>query len=233
MLLDAPQTRPRPAVPFRVGLACAVLAAVLLVLVVAEWGPLMALDRSIARGLHRRAVADPGLTHAVRILSDWVWDPWAMRALLAVVVVVLVRRGDRLLALWVAATSAFGTAVQQGLKAAVDRDRPHWTDPVASAGYAAFPSGHALTVTVAFGLLAWLCALHGAGRTARTAVFAAGALSALGVGFTRLFLGVHWLSDVVGGWLIGVVIVALAAAAHRHMPLNRPLAHRSLPNRCS
>ncbi|MGW1864139.1 phosphatase PAP2 family protein [Streptomyces mauvecolor] len=221
MLLAPAEARRRPATPLRAGLVCALLAAVLLVLVVAEWGPLMALDRTVADGLHRRAVADPGLTHVNRILTDWVWDPWTMRALLAVVVGVLLWRGERLLPVWVAATSGLGTAVQQGLKAAVDRDRPRWPDPVDSAGYAAFPSGHALSVTVAFGLLMWLLALNGAGRRTRTAVLVTGAVSALGVGFTRLFLGVHWFSDVVGGWLTGVAIVMLSAAAHERWALNR------------
>jgi undecaprenyl-diphosphatase len=221
-MLPAPaEARPRPAILLRAGLVCALLAGVLLVLVVAEWGPLMALDRAVADGLHRRAVADPGLTHVNRVLTDWVWDPWTMRALLAVVAGVLLWRGERLLPVWVAATSGLGTAVQQGLKAAVDRDRPRWPDPVDSAGYAAFPSGHALSVTVAFGLLGWLLALHGAGRRTRTAVLVIGAVSALGVGFTRLFLGVHWFSDVVGGWLIGVAIVTLSAAAHERWALNR------------
>ncbi|MFD7335846.1 phosphatase PAP2 family protein [Streptomyces violascens] len=221
MLLAPAEARPRPAVLLRAGLVCALLAGVLLVPVVAEWGPLMALDRAVADGLHRRAVAEPGLTHVNRILTDWVWDPWTMRALLAVVVGVLLWRGERLLPVWVAATSGLGTAVQQGLKAAVDRDRPQWPDPVDSAGYAAFPSGHALSVTAAFGLLGWLLALYGAGRRTRTAVLVIGAVSALGVGFTRLFLGVHWFSDVVGGWLIGVAIVTLSAAAHERWALNR------------
>ncbi|MEU3502758.1 phosphatase PAP2 family protein [Streptomyces hundungensis] len=221
MLLTAPEARSRPAAPLRAGLLCLALAAVLLALVVAGWSPLTSLDRAVAQGLHRRAVADPGLTHAQRILSDWVWDPWAMRALLAVVAAVLLRRGERLLALWVAATSALGTAVQQGMKAAVGRDRPRWPDPVDSAGFAAFPSGHALTATVAFGLIVWLLSLHGAGRAVRGTVLAVGVVSALGVGFTRLFLGVHWFSDVLGGWLLGVAIVTLSAAAHRRWLLNR------------
>uniref|UniRef100_A0AAU2VDT2 Phosphatase PAP2 family protein n=1 Tax=Streptomyces sp. NBC_00003 TaxID=2903608 RepID=A0AAU2VDT2_9ACTN len=221
MLLTHSEARPRPVTPLRAGLVCALVAGLLLLLVVAEWGPLMSWDRAVADGLHRRAVADPGLTHVNRVLTDWVWDPWTMRAVLAVVVGVLLWRGERLLALWVAATSGLGTAVQQGLKAAVDRDRPRWPDPVASAGYAAFPSGHALSVTVAFGLLVWLLALHGAGRRTRTTVLVVGVVSALGVGFTRLFLGVHWFSDVVGGWLAGVAIVTLSAAAHRRWALNR------------
>ncbi|MEU3373419.1 phosphatase PAP2 family protein [Streptomyces sp. NPDC006660] len=222
-MLLAPAPAPaRPDVPLRAGLLCVALAALLLVLVAAQWGPLMSLDRAIAEALHRRAVADPGLTHVNRVLSDWVWDPWTMRALLAVAAAVLLWRGERLLAVWVAVTSAAGTAVQQGLKAAVGRERPHWPDPVASASYAAFPSGHALSVTVAFGLVVWLLTLGGARPAVRRAVLAVGVLSALGVGFTRLYLGVHWCSDVAGGWLTGAAIVLLSTTAHRHLTAHRP-----------
>ncbi|MFG2723505.1 phosphatase PAP2 family protein [Streptomyces sp. NPDC048416] len=221
-MLTAPAPAPAPTratAALRIGLVCAALTGLLLVLVAAEWGPLMSLDRVVADALHRRAIADPGLTRVNRVLTDWVWDPWTMRALLAVTAAVLLWRGERLLALWVAATSAAGTAVQQGLKAAVGRERPRWPDPVASASYAAFPSGHALSVTVAFGLLVWLLALLGARRRVRTAVLVAGVVSALGVGFTRVFIGVHWCSDVVGGWLTGAAVVALSAAAYRRLAL--------------
>lgn len=122
----------------------------------------MSLDTTVAQALHRRAVAGPGLVRVSRVLTDRVWDPWAMRALTAVVVAVLWWRGSRLLAGWVAATSLLATLVQQGLKAAVGRERPRWPDPVASAQYAAFPSGHAMTAVVTCGLLLWLLRLHGA-----------------------------------------------------------------------
>jgi undecaprenyl-diphosphatase len=39
-------------------------------------------------------------------------------------------------------------------------------------------------------------------------------VSVVGVGLTRVWLGVHWLSDVVGGWLLGATVVAAAAAVH-------------------
>ncbi|MEU4348921.1 phosphatase PAP2 family protein [Streptomyces sp. NPDC023838] len=215
----APATATGPA---RAGAALVALSGLLLALVAGEWGPLMSLDRTVAHGLHRRAVAERGLTHVNRVLTDWVWDTWTMRALLAVVVLALLVCGERRLALWAAATSALGTFVQQSMKAALGRERPSWPDPVDSASYAAFPSGHALTVTVTFGLLLWLSVARGARPAVRRAVAAVGALSVLGMGFTRIYLGVHWLSDVVGGWLIGAALVTLSAAAYGRWGANRP-----------
>ncbi|UQA96673.1 phosphatase PAP2 family protein [Streptomyces halobius] len=187
------------------------LALLLLVLVVARWSPLMSLDAAVSGGLHRAAVAAPRWTRGNRVLSDWVWDPWTMRALLAGAVWWLVRRGERLLGIWVAATALAGTALQQGLKAVVGRGRPVWPDPVDTARYAAFPSGHAMSVLVAGALALWLLRLHGARPWWRWTAGTMVAVSAAGVGFTRVFLGVHWPSDVVGGWLLGGAVVAGAA----------------------
>ncbi|MFI6106441.1 phosphatase PAP2 family protein [Streptomyces sp. NPDC051310] len=190
-------------------------AGVLLVLVAVEWGPLASFDRMVADGLHASAVRSPVFTRVNRVLSDWVWDPWAMRVLIAVVVAWLWWSGERLLALWTAAVALVGAAFQHLLKAVVGRDRPQWADPVDHAHFAAFPSGHAMTAALTCGLLLWLLALHGKGPGTRAwrAVLAVGVLSALGVGLTRMYLGVHWASDVVGGWLLGVCLVAVSVLA--------------------
>ncbi|MEV3988368.1 phosphatase PAP2 family protein [Streptomyces sp. NPDC049837] len=197
------------------------LSAVLLALVSAEWGPLVSFDRAVAEGLHDSAVRSPALSRTNRILSDWVWDPWTMRALVAVGVVWLWWRGERILAVWTVAVSALGSAVQQVLKAAVGRDRPRWRDPVDWAHYAAFPSGHAMTAAVTCGLLLWLLALFGAGRRLRVAALLVGAVSVLGVGLTRVYLGVHWASDVVGGWLLGACVVAVAVVTYERTVASR------------
>lgn len=192
------------------------LAVLLLVLVAVGWPPLLSLDRDIAEALHRSAVAEPGLTHLNRILSDWVWDPWTMRALAAVTVGWLWWRRERLLALWVAGTSLLTVGLQQGLKAAVGRERPSWPDPVDSANYSAFPSGHAMTATVTCGLLLWVLALHWyEGRRGWGTLTGAAVVSVVGVGWTRVYLGVHWPSDVVGGWLFGWTCVAVAILTYR------------------
>ncbi|MGW7634578.1 phosphatase PAP2 family protein [Streptomyces decoyicus] len=208
----------RASAPVLPALSCTLLwtllFGLLLTLVVVQWGPLMSLDTALSGALHRTAVAAPGWTRLNRVLSDWVWDPWTMRVLLAAAVVVLVRRGERRLAVWVVATALVGTVLQQAVKALVGRDRPAWPDPVASAGYFAFPSGHALTALVTGVLVLWLLRLAGARPlwrwTARTVI----AVSVVGVGFTRVYLGVHWTSDVVAGWLLGGALVTGSAAAY-------------------
>jgi len=217
--VDSPSHPPSPRTAALVAAALAVPAVLLLLLVAFSWHPLLALDGHIARTTHTWAVDQPGVTHAFRILTDWVWAPWTMRAVCAAVVIWLVwLHSAWWLALWVVVTCALGTLVQQGLKAAVGRERPVWPDPVDSAHYAAFPSGHALTATVVCGLLLWLLHLYDGGRTLWRTASALAVVSVVGVGLTRVWLGVHWPSDVVGGWLIGALMVALAVASYEKWP---------------
>jgi undecaprenyl-diphosphatase len=136
-----------------------------------------------------------------------------MRALLLAATLWMLWRRAWRAALWLAVCGVVGNAASQGMKAAVGRARPHWPDPVDSAHYAAFPSGHAMTAAIVCGALLWLF-LHrtAAGPARRAAAWAVAVVSVVGVGFTRVYLGVHWASDVVGGWLLAGVILTGAAA---------------------
>ncbi|MFF9092848.1 phosphatase PAP2 family protein [Streptomyces sp. NPDC014802] len=212
---DAPPRSPAHHGPARWALALALCAALLTALVAVRWHPLTGADGDIARTTHRWAVGDPGATHVFRILTDWVWDPSTMRLLCAAVAVWLLwRRAAWWTAAWLVTATALATVVQQALKAAVGRPRPVWPDPVDSAHYAAFPSGHAMTATVVCGLLLWLVHAYGAGPALRRTALGVAAVSVVGVGLTRVWLGVHWASDVVGGWLLGGALVACAIAVH-------------------
>ncbi|MFE1025141.1 phosphatase PAP2 family protein [Streptomyces sp. NPDC058818] len=214
--VDSPPSPPQPRTALSVTWALAVCSALLLTLVAVEWRPLISLDDDIAGTTHRWAVDEPGITHAMRILTDWVWDTWTMRLLCAVVVVWLwFRRGDRWTAVWLGMTCLLGSLLQQALKAAVNRSRPVWPDPVDSAHYAAFPSGHAMTATFVCGLLVWLLHHYGAAHSLRLTALAVAVVSVAGVGVTRVWLGVHWATDVVGGWLLGALVVAAAVLIHR------------------
>ncbi|MEV5904999.1 phosphatase PAP2 family protein [Streptomyces sp. NPDC052127] len=213
--VDSPPRRPALRTPLRTALVLGLCSALLLALVAADWHPLISTDGDISRTTHRWAVADPDVTQACRILTDWVWDPLTMRLLGAAVAVWLVwRRGAWWTAGWLVVTAAVGTLLQQSLKAAVGRARPVWPDPVDSAHYAAYPSGHALTATVVLGLLLWLLHRHGVTPVVWRTALAVALVSVAGVGLTRIWLGVHWPSDVLGGWLLGAMLVALAIAAH-------------------
>ncbi|GAB2852242.1 phosphatase PAP2 family protein [Streptomyces deserti] len=213
------ESPPRPSTHRTVARSAGILAlcsTLLLALVAAQWRPLISLDGDVSRTTHRWAVDEPGLTRTCRILTDWVWDPWTMRLLCAAVAVWLAwRYAARWTALWLVVTCALGTLVQQTLKAAVGRSRPVFPDPVDSAHYAAFPSGHAMTATVVCGLLLWLLHRHGVTRALWRTAVALTVISVVGVGLTRVWLGVHWPTDVVGGWLLGALVVALAVWVHR------------------
>lgn len=208
-------------VRLRTPLVCALLAAVavLTALVAVRWGPLLSFDGRIARELHSHAVSHPGTTRLMRVLTDWVWDPWTMRALAGAACAWLWWRGEGRCALLVALATLAASAVSQGLKVLVGRERPVWPDPVDSADYASYPSGHALTATVVCGLLVWLVARRSTGPAAHPVTrpvpalaLLLAAVSVLGVGFTRIYLGVHWFSDVLAGWLLGAVLVALTVS---------------------
>ncbi|MFJ9541169.1 phosphatase PAP2 family protein [Streptomyces sp. NPDC101225] len=214
--VGSPARSPAARAAVRAAAVLAVCSALLLVLVAVRWHPLIGVDGGISRTTHRWAVREAGLTHVVRVLTDWVWDPLTMRLVSAVAVVWLAwRRSAWWTALWLAATVVLGAVLQQGLKAAVDRPRPVWRDPVDSAHYASFPSGHAMTATLVCGLLLWLLHRSGPGRALWRTATAVALVSVAGVGFTRVWLGVHWTSDVLGGWLLGATVAALAVAVHR------------------
>jgi undecaprenyl-diphosphatase len=216
----------------RAAVVLALCSLVLLALVDASWQPLVTLDSEVARTTHRWAVREDGLTALFRVLTDWFWDPLTLRALtLAVAVWLAWRRGQWWSALWLLGVVAVAAAAQQVLKAVVARPRPVWPDPVDHAHYAAFPSGHAMTATVCCGLLLWVLYRHGPGPRAWRAAVTVAAVSVVGVGLTRVWLGVHWLSDVVGGWLLGALTLAAAVVVHERLPCLRepgpdPTAHR-------
>lgn len=103
-------------------------------------------------------------------------------------------------ALWlVLGVSTF--VLQLGIKLAVGRHRPElWEGPIALASFS-FPSGHALAAATFFPLLGRAAGL----RWPRVgmAALAVGVSFAFFVGFGRLYLGVHWPTDVLAGWAIG------------------------------
>lgn len=191
-----------------VAAAAAVLFGLLFVLVESGWGPLRRLDAGAARWLNRAALDHPAWTGTLRFFSDVVWDPVTLRAAVAVLTVWLVYRRAWRLAAWSAVTAVAGGLTGLLVKSVVERARPDLPDPVAHAPGFSFPSGHAMTATTSFAILL-LVLLPLVRPGLRPLCWAVAAVSVVGVGFTRIALGVHWFSDVVGGWTLGVAVVAV------------------------
>ncbi len=122
----------------------------------------------------------------------------------------------------VATTITFAAArsVEALLKHLIGRPRPPGGAVLEAAGNFSFPSGHALLAGTAYGVLA-LVAGQSMGRWSKAIVIAVCSSVAIAVAFSRVYLGVHWFSDVVGGLLIALIIVTLYGVALEAFPVRR------------
>jgi undecaprenyl-diphosphatase len=214
-------TQPAPVTRFTArtlaGLVAVVAAGagfgLLLALVRLHWQPLDRFDRETAAALNRLVSAHPLLVTILRTITDLGGPLFVTVLVTAAVIGLLVARRNHL-AGYLAVTAIGSTILSQTLKLLVGRLRPVVAEPVATAGGNSFPSGHALASTICYGalLLAFLPVVPRRGRPA--VIGFVGALVAA-VGFTRIALGVHYVSDVVGGWLLGVAWLALTGYAFR------------------
>ncbi|MFD8599605.1 phosphatase PAP2 family protein [Kitasatospora sp. NPDC059646] len=189
-----------------IGLASVLLFTVLLVLMETGWSPLARLDQDCVAALHRYAVQHPVWTAAMQTLAD-LGAPWTMRALLAAAALWLWCVRARALAAWVVVQGLLGWAASSVGRAVIGRARPHFADPVAVGSGAGFPSGHAIASAVACGVLLMLVWPR-ADRAVRAVAGTGAALTVLGVGWTRLALGVHYPSDVLAGWAAAAAVLA-------------------------
>jgi undecaprenyl-diphosphatase len=104
------------------------------------------------------------------------------------------------------------------VKSAVDRPRPPSTAWLTSATGLAYPSGHAMQALAVFVALA-LVLSEGRRRAVRTAAWVGASLIVLTVGWSQLYLGVHWLTDVIGGYALAGAWVAVLEAGRRSVRL--------------
>lgn len=96
-----------------------------------------------------------------------------------------------------------GFALNQLLKVLFTRPRPVFEDPLILERTYSFPSGHSMESLVLYGMLAYFLVLALKTWRARTAVVFGAALLVLLIGFSRMYLGVHYLSDVAAGYAAG------------------------------
>lgn len=163
------------------------------------------MEASILHWIH--AHATPTLD-SLFVVSHWLGTtPFCVLLVIAAVIVNLLRKQPSLAVLWIVlGLSTF--FLQAGLKELVGRARPElWIRIIEQDGLS-FPSGHALAGATLYPLLAFNISLAKP-RLARV-VWPLAIVMAVFVGFGRLYLGVHWVSDVVAGWTLGAIQTAIA-----------------------
>jgi membrane-associated phospholipid phosphatase len=124
---------------------------------------------------------------------------------------------------WLGA-NAGGKVIEYVLKSTVHRSRPQYSAPYLNGESYSFPSGHTMGSTVCYLLLAYLIASRaGATRVRRWIAFAAAGAIIVAVAFSRLYLGVHYPSDVLGGFAAGLAWLSACGATRRFIAGRRAL----------
>lgn len=218
--VSAPSTRPARARLLLSCLAILIVSAALFGWVTAavvdtsRAHPALPIDREILDAVVRHRSGS--LTALARTLTFLGSSPVLYAGLVVAVVIGWLRRSVLLplcCLLWFAA----GQLVRTGINQAIARPRPpadlHLT---AAAGYA-YPSGHTTSATIGYGLAAAMVIAYVRRHRARaiTATVVAAFVLAIGVGCSRVYLAVHWPSDVAGGWALGVAWLAFGALVLR------------------
>jgi undecaprenyl-diphosphatase len=185
----------------------------LLLLVRYSWKPMLELDQHLDDRLNALVAPNPAAVAVLKGISAAGGRSWLIPLVVLVCVLLLIRRRPRL-AIYLAITGLGAALLDPSLKALVGRVRPVVADPIAYGMGNSFPSGHTLGSTIVYGALTlvFLSVAHGKWRWW---LVGAAALLVFAIGLSRIALGVHFLSDVIAGWLLGLAWISITAYAFR------------------
>lgn len=168
-----------------------------------------------------RSIDLPGLVPFAKF-ATWVGSFWPMAAITAGTALVYLVRGRRTTAIMLTLAVLLGAGVANALKLVFMRERPDVIALIPSLESYSFPSGHAVASFVYFAMLGFLLMVHR--RSLKRAflglvlcVLAAGAIA-----LSRVYLGVHFFYDAVGGWLLGIAWVAFVVLVGARWAAGRP-----------
>lgn len=189
--------------------------------------PITQLDVEVANWLHGHARVNDALREVLLLVTHMHSTPGIL-AMALLAGIWLVRNGHRYWTLALVASVPGGQILNVILKHTFERARPHFAEPLLELTTYSFPSGHAMGATVLYGFLACYAARHARGWTGRVLPFVLALAMVATVAFSRMYLGVHYLSDVLAafaegcGWL--AICITGAATLNRR---NRARARRA------
>jgi undecaprenyl-diphosphatase len=177
---------------------------------IASNDPLASFDQMAATTVHE--LRTPALTTFFLIVTAL--SSIEAIALVSLVGAVIFGAWRRWMLFWTWAIAAGGSVVLiLLLKALFARPRPYFEQPLLLETYYSFPSGHAMEAVVLYGMLAYFAVLALRTWQTRAAVVFGTSLLILLIGFSRMYLGVHHLSDVVAGFAAGGVWLSTCMTA--------------------
>ncbi len=169
-----------------------------------------AFDKSVLLHIHR--LSSPGLDGLMASVTR-IGDPRTVVPLTAIIFGVLWWRRYRLEAQFFALNAFGGAVLSYVLKLAFSKQRPQlWNSPIVETTFS-YPSGHALGSVVLYGFLSYILATLYP-RYAR-AFYSAATLLIIAIGFSRLYLGVHWPTDIIAGYGIGFLWITVCISLLR------------------
>src|ERR1700722_17214400 len=201
----------RTPAPLAAVTSAAFVFALLLVLVRLNWAPLESVDHRAAAWLNSLVAGQSALVSVIKAVT-WLGSNGVLWTLTGLAVVVLAIRRRWRLAGYLLVAGAGVLTLDPVLKSLVGRLRPVVAHPVAYGTGDSFPSGHALGSIVCYGalFLVFLPATRGQWRR----LFSAAIVTVIvAIGVSRLLLGVHYLSDVLGAWALGITWLGVTAFA--------------------
>jgi len=209
--MSAPPATRRTLVPLVIVTVAALLFTLLLLLVRLRWAPLESADHGAATGLNSLIAGHPMAVSIVKAVT-WLGSGGVLWTLTGAAAVVLAIRRQWRLTAYLLVVGVGELVLDPVLKALVGRLRPVVAHPIAYGNGDSFPSGHALGSIVCYGalFLVFLPAVRGTWRRVFTAVIVT-LIAAIGI--SRLLLGVHYISDVLGGWTLGITWLGITAFA--------------------
>jgi undecaprenyl-diphosphatase len=201
-----------------IGLVTVIAAAtgfgVLLLLVRSGWPLLASFDHNAVDSLNHLVASKRIVVNVLTAITNFGGRTILFWLVTVSAGVMLIRREYKLTA-YLVLTGLGALALDPAIKILVGRLRPMVPMPIEHAPGNSFPSGHALNATVFYGVMLLVFLPIIPPRLRKLAIGLVIALVAL-IGFSRVALGVHFPSDVVGGWLLGVAWLGITAHAFGH-----------------
>ncbi|TMJ20137.1 MAG: phosphatase PAP2 family protein [Alphaproteobacteria bacterium] len=191
-------------------------------------GETMALDGAILLWL--RTSANPAIPAGPHWLTEAMTETTAfgsvtglLLVMSAVIGFLLISRRHRT-ALFVLLATGGGTTAAKLLKLLYDRPRPGLVPHLVDVSTASFPSGHSADSAIVYLTIAALLARTVPQRALRLYILGAAGLLVLLIGVSRVYLGVHWPSDVVAGWAFGAAWALGCSLAYSRLWARQGLA---------